>query len=315
LVTTVLDPTRCAFGFPQTMRVHLRIELDGSLPLVGRVVPFVVRRWTPPVICARGPTGIGVVTLDREALIGGELVVEGQLATASNATLRCTVEGKRCVYKPMSGERPLWDFPSYTLSRREVAAFALSDALGWHVVPETVWRSEGPFGPGMCQRWIDGEADVVDLVRPDNVPQGWHTVLRAHDEYGERVNVVHDDRLELQRIALLDVITNNADRKGGHLVRDANDQVWGIDHGVTFAEEDKLRTVLWGWAGTAIPEGLSPDLDAVEQLAEGGLNDVLDPWLSAREVQMTRERMRELARTRTFPHPSDGWPAIPWPVF
>lgn len=255
------------------------------------------------------------MSLDRDALIGGTLIVEGQLASASNTTLRCTIDGMRCVYKPTSGERGLWDFPTHTLSRREVAAFALSDALGWDVVPETVWRPDGPFGPGMCQRWIEGEADLVGLVRPDEVPEDWHTVLRAHDEYGERVYVVHADRVELQRIVLLDVITNNADRKGGHLVRDANDQVWGIDHGVTFAVEEKLRTVLWGWAGIPVPDELNPDLLALDDMAGANLDEVLGPWLSAREIEMTRVRMRELVRTRMFPYPAEGWPAIPWPVF
>jgi uncharacterized repeat protein (TIGR03843 family) len=167
----------------------------------------------------------------------------------------------------------------------------------------------------MCQRWIEGEADLVGLVRPDEVPEDWHTVLRAHDEYGERVYVVHADRVELQRIVLLDVITNNADRKGGHLVRDANDQVWGIDHGVTFAVEEKLRTVLWGWAGIPVPDELNPDLLALDDMAGANLDEVLGPWLSAREIEMTRVRMRELVRTRMFPYPAEGWPAIPWPVF
>lgn len=259
--------------------------------------------------------GTDVVSLDLAALTTGDLLVEGQLASASNATLRCTIDGERCVYKPMSGERGLWDFPTHTLGKREVATFALSNALGWGVVPDTVWRPNGPFGPGMCQRWIDGEADLVDLVRPDDVPPGWHTVLRAHDEYGERVYVVHADLIDLQRITLLDVITNNADRKGGHLIRDHAGHVWGIDHGVTFAEEEKLRTVLWGWAGQRIPHDLAPELAALDELATYGLDDVLGPWLSPREIQVTRMRMRDLTSCETFPYPSEGWPAIPWPVF
>ncbi len=255
------------------------------------------------------------MSLDRDALISGELLVEGQLAAASNATLRCTIDDERCVYKPMSGERGLWDFPTHTLGRREVATFALSEALDWGVVPETVWRPDGPFGPGMCQRWIDGDADLVDLVRPDDVPQGWHTVLRAHDEYGERVYVVHADLIDLQRMALFDVIANNADRKGGHIVRDRAGRVWGIDHGVTFAEEEKLRTVLWGWAGLQIPEDLAAELASLEALMSDGLDDALGPWLSPGEIQATRARMRDVIQGRAFPYPSEGWPAIPWPVF
>jgi uncharacterized repeat protein (TIGR03843 family) len=259
--------------------------------------------------------GTDAVSLDRDTLISGELLVEGQLAAASNATLRCTIDGERVVYKPMSGERGLWDFPTHTLGRREVAAFALSEALGWDVVPLTVWRPDGPFGPGMCQRWIEGDADLVDLVRPDDVPPGWHTVLRAHNDYGERVYVVHADLIDLQRIALLDVVANNADRKGGHILRDQAGHVWGIDHGVTFSEEEKLRTVLWGWAGIEIPSDLDAEMASLDDLAAHGLDEVLGPWLSPREVQVTRARMRHLIDGRRFPYPSEGWPAIPWPVF
>ena len=188
-----------------------------------------------------------------ELLAHGGLTVEGRLTDASNATLRCeiAVEGEEaltCVYKPVAGERPLWDFPEWTLTRRELAAHALSEAAGWHLVPPTVWREDGPGGPGMCQLWIDEDARSakVAVVRTGRVRPGWLHVLDAEDGSGRPVSLVHADEPDLQRMALFDAIANNADRKGGHVLTDEMGRTWAIDHGVTFSVDEKLRTVLWG---------------------------------------------------------------------
>jgi len=252
------------------------------------------------------------------ALREGDLTIEGRLAVASNATLLCTVPlgddlELRCVYKPVAGERPLWDFPDETLGRRELASFALSEALGWHLVPPTTWREEGPAGPGMCQAWIEESdtADVVDVCAPAEVPPGWITVLEAQDQEGNPLVLVHADRADLHRVAAFDALTNNADRKGGHVILDGDDRIWCIDHGVSFHVDDKLRTVLWGWAGESIDDDVVDDLRALEP----HLAATLSPWLTPEEIAVTSLRLRTLIETGTMPHPSPEWPSVPWPVF
>jgi hypothetical protein len=225
----------------------------------------------------------------------GDLEVIGQLVDASNGSLLCRIggpDGPLVIYKPRVGERPLWDFPDGTLSQREVAARVVAESLEWEVVPPTVWR-DGPYGPGMVQRWIDVD-ESVDLVA-----------------------MVQSDHPSLRRIAVFDALINNGDRKGGHLLPDLQGHIWGIDHGVSFAVEDKLRTVLWQWRGNPIPDGLLADLrrwldswdDDPEWLA--GLRELL----AADEVATLRQRAALLIDSGRHPQPSPDWPAIPWPPF
>ncbi len=259
--------------------------------------------------------------LVEECLALGELEIHGRLAGASNATLFCTVTNRaglelKCVYKPVRGERPLWDFPEGTLAAREVAAYELNLILGWDLIPVTVWRDDGPHGAGMCQLWIDeGESeDLVDVVTSRVVRDGWRHVLTGESEYGDAVHLIHADRSDLQQMALLDVVMNNADRKAGHLLIDKRQKLWGIDHGLTFNDEPKLRTVLWGWSGQAVPEDLLVDVDlAFAQWDE--LESALSPWLLPYELEACAERFRELLRTKKFPQPPTYWPAVPWPLY
>ena len=258
----------------------------------------------------------GLLALLAEA----DLVVEGRLSGASNATLRCRAEVDdrplHVVVKPVAGERPLWDFPQWTLTRRELAAYELSAALGWDLVPPTVWREDGPGGPGMCQLWIDEDParGHVDVVKPRAVPPGWRTVLEAEDGSGRPVLLVHSDDPALQRLAVLDVLLNNADRKGGHVLTDTQGRLWGIDHGVTFAVEDKLRTVLWGWVGERIPTGVVADVARLHDLLSSTF-DPVDRWLAEEEREALRDRVRHLLDHPVLPEPAGHWPAIPWPVF
>lgn len=230
------------------------------------------------------------LTLLRE----GELSVEGRLVDASNATLFCAVEldglAAACVYKPVKGERPLWDFPDGTLAGREVAAYAVSEATGWNVVPPTVMR-DGPFGRGMVQLWMDGD-ESVDLRR-----------------------LIRRDTAALRRMAVFDAVVNNADRKGGHLIPVPGGHVYGVDHGVCFAVEPKLRTVLWGWAGEPLTEETVDVLSELCGLLHGDLRTELTRLLTRREVGATLRRVEELLSTGRHPMPSDEWPAIPWPPF
>jgi uncharacterized repeat protein (TIGR03843 family) len=254
-------------------------------------------------------------------LAEGGLEVEGRLSDASNTTLRCrasAADGRTalCVYKPVAGERPLWDFPEWTLTRRELAAFEVSEALGWRLVPPTVWREDGPGGPGMCQLWIDEDRHVheVAVVRPGKVPDGWRAVLDAEDGSGRPVVLVHSAAPAVGRLAVFDVLINNADRKGGHVLTDDAGRVWGIDHGVTFSVDEKLRTVLWGWAGEDIPDDVIADVEGLHDTLDRGF-DPVDRWLGEEEREALRQRVRTLLRRPRFPEPSGRWPAIPWPVF
>ena len=236
------------------------------------------------------------ITID-EALVllrEGELNVEGRLVDASNATFYCaaTVDGcaAACVYKPIAGERPLWDFPDGTLAEREVAAYEVAVAMGWPIVPPTVYREDGPVGPGMVQLWIDVD-EGVDIAR----------FMRRRDHDG------------LRQIAVLDAVINNADRKGGHLLPLPNGHVYGVDHGVSFNIDEKLRTVLWQWAGARLPAEMCETLQAVRADLDGKLGDRLGELLTRREVTRTRQRVDRLLATGRYPQPSDDWPAVPWP--
>ncbi|SIR89036.1 SCO1664 family protein [Williamsia sterculiae] len=263
-------------------------------------------------------------------LAGGELEILGRIPTASNATLVCDAvlgdRRERCVYKPVRGEQPLWDFATGTLAGREVASYEICRALGWDVIPTTLLR-DGPFGAGMVQRWIDtpdeveharGRLDVVDLCPEDAVPDGWRSILRALDADGDRVALVHADDPRLQRMAVLDVLINNADRKGGHVLEGVDGQIYGVDHGICLHHDDKLRTVLWGWAGEPIPAHLIADIEHFADDLAGArgtdLRDRLRPLISAEEVAALRDRAETLVSDPVMPTPDRARP-IPWPAF
>ena len=245
------------------------------------------------------PAGGGRPGCDADALgllVDGELEVEGRLVVASNATLYCTVrDGGReaaCVYKPVAGERPLWDFPAGSLAGREVSAYHVSAAAGWYLVPPTVFR-DGPFGPGMCQLWIESDesVDVIALAKSTDHPA-------------------------LREMAVFDAVINNADRKIGHLLPDRQGHLYGCDHGVCFGEDYKLRTVLWQWRGRQLPETAVTALGRLRgALAEGDLRTELDRWLSPDEVEATRQRVELLLEHNVHPFPPEDWPAVPWPPY
>ncbi|MGW1760551.1 SCO1664 family protein [Streptomyces mirabilis] len=258
-----------------------------------------------------------------ELLALGELKVRGRIREASNAVLYCSVsyEGRNafCVYKPIAGERPLWDFPDGTLAQREVAAYEVSEATGWGLVPTTVLR-DGPYGEGMCQLWIEAlpEADgdgLLALVEAEEPAAGWKAIGFAEVGEGETALLVHADDVRLRRLAVLDAVINNADRKGGHLLPAGEGRLYGIDHGVTFNAENKLRTLLWGWAGesltpeavevlTSLRDGLTPGAPLATRLAE---------LITTTEIDATRARVEAMLASGKHPEPSGEWPAIPWP--
>jgi uncharacterized repeat protein (TIGR03843 family) len=235
------------------------------------------------------------------ALGDGELDIVGRIVGSSNNAMLVTVT-RHCpdpeppvvldaIYKPTIGERPLDDFPDGTLSRREVAAWHVSEASGWGIVPPTLLR-DGPFGEGMVQAFIDADPDV-DVV----------------------AMVVEDDP-RLRRMAVLDAVMNNTDRKGGHILPvDGGRHVHGVDHGVCFSPMPKLRTVLWGWRGKRLAADEVAGLERIRDALDDDLGAVLRDLLSRVEVRATVRRTDELLASGRFPYPSPDWPAIPWPPF
>ena len=224
-----------------------------------------------------------------EAIKSANLIVIGRLVDASNATLQATLENTdpvmKVIYKPVLGEKPLWDFADGNLANREYAAYLLSELGDFNLVPTTVLR-EGPFGSGMVQEWIeiDEELDVVDFGQ-SNDPQ-------------------------LRKLALFDAIINNTDRKFGHLLVDQDGKLRGCDHGVCFHQENKLRTVLWHFAGEQFT---AEEIELLNKVAKLDLNSLFAELLTSAEISALTERISNLLAVRQFPFPSDEWPAIPWP--
>lgn len=246
----------------------------------------------------------------------GELTIKGRVVTASNVTFFADVDGVEVAYKPIAGERPLWDFPDGRLALREVAAYLVSEALGWGIVPETVLR-EGPHGEGMVQRWChrDPTQQAVTVQRSGPVPAGWCHVLEAEDEAGRDVMLLHEDSSAVRRIAVFDAVVNNADRKGGHVLELADGSRVGIDHGICFHTDPKLRTVLWGWAGEPLTEAERAAITRLRRDLDGGLGDELGFHLATWDLEALAERCDDLLRAGTLPVPRGDWHDIPWPPF
>jgi uncharacterized repeat protein (TIGR03843 family) len=249
--------------------------------------------------------------------IDGELELTGRITTASNATFLGRIGDTEVVYKPIAGEAPLWDFPDGNLAHREAAAYLVSESFGWNVVPRT-WLRDGPFGHGMVQLWqdVDPEQDAIDLVAATAVPEeGWRQVFDGRDENDRPVTLIHEDSVALRRMAVFDVVVNNADRKGGHVLPMADGHRFGVDHGLTFHVDHKLRTVLWGWLG----DDLAPDeLSAIERVRSdlaGDLGTSLSPLLSDLEIGAFAARLDRLRSRAVFPAPSGDMPAVPYPLF
>jgi uncharacterized repeat protein (TIGR03843 family) len=247
----------------------------------------------------------------------GEIELAGRVMPASNATFVGRIGDVEIVYKPVDGEAPLWDFPDGNLARREAAAYLVSEAFGWDVVPRT-WLRDGPLGIGMVQLWqhVDPTQDAVDLVPSDQVPEsGWRHVFDGHDAHDRPVSLIHEDSAVLRRMAVFDIVTNNADRKGGHILEMAGGHRHGIDHGLTFHAQHKLRTVLWGWIGEPLEPWELEGVERVRAALAGALGEALAPLLTGHELAAFAGRCDRLLRAARFPAPKGDMPAIPWPPF
>jgi uncharacterized repeat protein (TIGR03843 family) len=221
------------------------------------------------------------------------------------------------IYKPVTGERPLWDFPDGNLACREAAAYAVSESLGWNVVPPT-WLRDGPLGIGMVQRWqeTDPRQEAVTLVAADGMPaEGWCHVFDGLDEQDRPVSLIHEDSPALRRMAVFDIIVNNADRKGGHVLEMADGHRHGVDHGLTFHAEHKLRTVLWGWLGRDLDPDEITGVERIRSALSTELGDTLTALLTEAEMAALSARCDRLLQDARFPAPQGDMPAIPWPPF
>ena len=249
--------------------------------------------------------------------VDGDLELTGRITTASNATFLGSIDGVPVVYKPIAGESPLWDFPDGNLANREAAAYLVSQGLGWNVVPRT-WLRDGPMGPGMVQLWQDAdpEQDAVDLVPADAVPDtGWRQVLDGRDQNDRLVSLIHEDSAALRRMAVFDIIVNNADRKGDHILAMPDGHRHGVDHGLTFHAEHKLRTVLWGWLGDDLSSDELSGIDRISALLTGDLGVTLAALLTPAEIDALAGRCDRLRADPRFPAPHGEMPAVPWPLF
>lgn len=236
---------------------------------------------------------------------------------ASNATFLATVGGTAVVYKPIAGERPLWDFPDGNLAQRERAAYLISAATGWDVVPPT-WIGEGPHGPGMVQLWrepVDVDPEPVTLVPAGEVPERYCHVFDAYDAHDREVSLVHEGSAALRRMAVFDVLVNNADRKGGHVLAMADGHRYGVDHGITLHHEPKLRTVLWGWADEPLLASERAVISRLHDDLDGPLGTELSALLTEVELLALADRCTDLLAAGRLPAPGGDWPQIPWPPF
>jgi uncharacterized repeat protein (TIGR03843 family) len=250
-------------------------------------------------------------------LMTTELKIAGRIRTASNATFLGSIGDVSVVYKPIAGESPLWDFPDGCLAHREVAAYRVSQALGWDVVPRT-WLRDGPHGEGMVQLWQETDADhpAVDLIERERASDsGWKSVLEGVDEDDQSVTLVHEDTAALRRMAVFDLVVNNADRKGDHILALPDGHRHGVDHGLTFHRDYKLRTVLWGWMGDALTADELEGVDRIGEGLQGALGDDLADLLSAPEIAALAARCSAVRSAGRFPEPAGGMPAVPWPLF
>ena len=229
------------------------------------------------------------MNISSETLSIGDIKVIGRLIDASNATLMGEIVSPnssiKVIYKPIAGEKPLWDFQDGNLAFREYCAFLVSDLAGFNIVPATILR-DGPFGLGMVQQWIEIDR-TVDVV-----------------EFGQS-----EDR-QLRKLALFDSIINNTDRKYGHLLIDSDKKLFGCDHGVSFHSQNKLRTVIWQFAGEKFT---TEEMALLERTREVDFNGVFENYLTDIEISAFLDRINALIASGTFPLPSDEWPAIPWP--
>ena len=254
-----------------------------------------------------------------DLLLSGEIEIEGLIPDSSNGALKVTIRGSNqsmeAIMKPEVSIRPLWDFPDLDLNNREYATYLLDRGLNLNYVPETVMRNVKGIGNSLIQEWVkESDNDLIIVKSPEDIPNDYLKVLQGYDELNKLITLAHKDDRALRNLCLFDLIINNADRKGGHLINDSANKMWAIDHGVSWHFESKIRTVLWGWIGVTF--------DKKDLALLGKAKKVLEKWreeefkyLSNNEIEQAIKRVEELKEGNAFPQPGDQWPAVPWPIF
>ena len=254
-----------------------------------------------------------------DLLLSGEIEIEGLIPDSSNGALKVLVSDDKqnihAILKPEVSIRPLWDFPALDLNNREYATYLLDRELELNYVPETVMRNVNGIGNSLIQEWVEeSDNDLIIVKSPDDIPEDYLKVLQGYDELNKLITLAHKDDRDLRNLCLFDLVINNADRKGGHLLMDSDHKMWAIDHGVSWHQESKIRTVLWGWIGADFNK---EDLNLLEKA-----KDILQTWkeqefdyLSKIEIGQAIIRTEELLKVNAFPQPGNQWPAVPWPIF
>ena len=254
-----------------------------------------------------------------DLLLSGEIEIVGLIPDSSNGALKVTIRGSNqsmeAIMKPEVSIRPLWDFPDLDLNNREYATYLLDRGLDLNYVPETVMRNVKGIGNSLIQEWVkESDNDLIIVKSPEDIPNDYLKVLQGYDELNKLITLAHKDVRDLRNLCLFDLVINNADRKGGHLLMDTDNKMWAIDHGVSWHQESKIRTVLWGWIDIAFND---KDITLLEKA-----KNVLQAWkeedfnyLSEIEIEQAIKRVDELLEINAFPQPGDQWPAVPWPIF
>lgn len=254
-----------------------------------------------------------------EILANGEIEIEGLIHDSSNGALKVTItlndETLEAILKPDVSIRPLWDFPDRDLNKREYSTYLFDQALNLNNVPSTVIRNVEGIGNALIQEWKkEIENDLVIVKSPDEIPKGYLKVLQGYDELNKLITLAHKDSDQLRRMCLFDLIINNADRKGGHLLNDQNHNFWAIDHGVTWHKDSKIRTVLWGWINKDFNDQDLELLKFAEKILKDWETEEF-PFLEPIEIKSGLNRIQDLLTLKRFPQPGEEWPAVPWPIF
>ncbi len=259
------------------------------------------------------------VTSKKAILLNGDIEILGLIHESSNGALKAKISlndtSIHAIIKPNALIRPLWDFPEMDLNYRELATFNLSERLDLNFVPYSVLREIKDIGICLVQEWIDEVSSDLVIIKNDlEIPKDYKKVLNGYDDLNKLVSLAHKDDHVLRSIAIFDLIINNADRKGGHILKDANQKIWVIDHGVSWHTENKLRTILWGWIGDELSSSDVQLMNRAKQILNVWRDEETE-YLKPDEINAAISRVDVVLQEGKFPEPSKEWPAIPWPIF
>lgn len=254
-----------------------------------------------------------------DLLLNGEIEIEGLIPDSSNGALKVLVSNSKqsveAIIKPEVSIRPLWDFPDLDLNNREYATYLLDRELNLNYVPDTVMRNVEGIGKSLIQEWVtESDNDLIIVKSPEDIPEEYLKVLQGYDELNKLITLAHKNNRDLRNLCLFDLVINNADRKGGHLLMDSANKMWAIDHGVSWHFESKIRTVLWGWIDETFNDQDIALLNNAKKVFKTWKDEKFI-YLSKEEIEQAIKRVEGLLKENAFPQPGNQWPAVPWPIF